>query len=583
MDPLAAALVAAAVAEVRPASPLRVASLVERSMPALLDPYLRAGALARRVELSSEGATRLRRTPARPYHDVCRLVLGASLESAGVIEESLELVLVGSPGIPWLGEVVAALAPGGVAIVGDEPAARSVLEELGVEASSVEVDGTSLIVVRRGRVELGEGGSTLAPPWSTLDRCACVDRRRVAAAIAQEPRMPSQKSSALSFALAGALSEPREPRIAAREHPGLSPQPPRAGRVGEVRSWAVIERRLAQSVAERRGDPELGVALLEDVATLAATLERAGPDAVSRVLSRGASDPAEVDLLLLVPHPDDETVYFGGLVAAASRAGLRLHVATLTGGEGGLDLRAGPGPADGRVDGPVSAGVGPGVARRGSADSARPIGLAEVRASEQSAALEALGAGSCGRSGLGFADTGKYVDGRRSRPMSASEALARWDLGVIVDRLEKLLRDVRPRAIVTMDSIRDPNYSLHAHHLACGAAALVAAGLAASGDGAGWPLAGLWTVQPSHVGADMRAASDGVPLGLAQIPVDIDRKLAALAAYPSQGYSTQRLIADLEASQAAEGETFEVLLRRARFSSAVDPIQLHLGLDGRCA
>ncbi len=562
IEPLAAALLAAAVAELRPASPLRVAALVDRSTPALLDPYLRAGCLARRVEVSSEETTRLRRTPARPYHDVCRLVPGASLESAGVLDASLDLALVGPSGIPWLGEVVASLAEGGVLVIGDEPSARAALLEIGAQASSVAVDGAQVLMLRRGGAGRRAGGST-TPPWSTLDRCACVDRRRVAAAIAcaHPPRRsldPSDHGEAR-----GASSRGAEAAL----------------------GWARIQERLARAVASRLEDPELGAALLEDVAGLMATCERAAADGAADVRSPSASDRAGVDLLLLVPHPDDETVYFGGVVAAAIGAGLRLHVATLTGGEGGLDLR-GVGPAA-----PLSARAGDGVVAvapsRGTAEPAPPLGLAEARALEQSAALEALGAGSCGRTGLGFADTGKYVDGRRSRPMSASEALARWDLAVIIDRLVDLFREVRPRVIVTMDPIRDPNYSLHAHHLACGAAALVAAGLSASDEGGEGSLAGLWTVQPSHVAADVRAAGDRATetdtLGLAQIPVEIGRKLAALAAYPSQGYSTQRLVEALEAAQATDREICEVLLRRVRFSPAADPIQLLPRTDGRCA
>ena len=564
IEPLAAALVAAAVAELRPASPLRVAALVDRSTPALLDPYLRAGCLARRVEVSSEETTRLRRTPARPYHDVCRLVPGASLESAGVLDASLDLALVGPSGVPWLGEVVASLAEGGVLVIGDDPSARAALLEIGAQASSVAVDGARVLVLRRGGPGRRAGGST-SPPWSTLDRCACVDRRRVAAAIASvhPPRRslePSDHDEAR-----GASSRGAEAAL----------------------SWARIQERLAHAVASRLGDPELGAALLEDVAWLMATCERAAADGAPGVRSPSASARAGVDLLLLVPHPDDETVYFGGVVAAATRTGLRLHVATLTGGEGGLDLR---GVALGALvgDAAVAASGGDAVAPgRGTAEPAPPVGLAEARALEQSAALEALGAGSCGRTGLGFADTGKYVDGRRSRPMSASEALARWDLAVIIDRLVDLFREVRPRVIVTMDPIRDPNYSLHAHHLACGAAALVAAGLTASDEGGEGSLAGLWTAQPSHVAADVCAAGDTATetdtLGLAQIPVEIGRKLAALAAYPSQGYSTQRLVEALEAAQAADREICEVLLRRVRFSPAADPIQLLPWTDGRSA
>ncbi len=533
------AQVGAAVAEVAPTSALRVASIVAPSTPALLDPYLDEGALGRRVEVStevlSEGVTtRLERTSRRPYHDVCTLVVGEALSSAGIHEGCLDLALVDPSATPWLGELFAALASGGILLAFDAPAVRAALRGLMAEVSSVGVDGVVLLIVRRDRPRVGREQA----PWSTLDRCACVDRDRVAAVL--DIGAPSQ--------------------------------------VREVPEWAELRRRLAAAVAGRAGDPALGAALLGDALTLARTPERPAGDPSADA----DAEPARVDLLLLVPHPDDETVYFGGVVAAACRAGLHLRVATLTGGEGGLDLRGVPGAT--RVG---SASVDTGRGGSGPA-------LAQIRADEQARALEALGAGECARQGLGFADTGKYVDRRRAQPMTASEALARWGHEELVDRLVELFRQVRPRAVVTMDAIRDPNYSLHAHHLGCGAAALVAVGLAEDGtDPLSSPVS-LWTIQPTHVSADLRSRgqADGSALPgaaisqmaqVVEIPVDLDRKIAALAAYPSQGYSTQRLIASLERARTGGEGVYEVLLQRARLSLGSDPIQLLLGSNQRSA
>jgi len=481
-------------AEVSPSSRLRVAALVRRDAPGVVDAYLEVGALARRIECQGEGETpdppRLIRTATRPYHDVCTLRTGETLKSAGVEAGSLDLVILGPGALEWALPCLLALAYGGVLIAPENPTLAAVADAR-VQARVVERGGERVHVLR---VLAPRELPPLLAPWSTLDRCACVDRRRVAAVI---------------------------------DAP-LRPEPTRSDR-GPLR-WSEIARRLGRRVAAGTEDPQLGAGVLGDVA--------AAPQL------RGSAGRVGVDLLLIVPHPDDETVYLGGVVAAAMGAGLSLHIATLTAGEGGLDVRDGGGGG----------------------------GLSDTRRREQVEALEALGASACGRSGLGLVDSGKYIDRRRATPMTAAQALGTWGVDVVA-RIAQLIAKLRPRAVVTMDPTRDPNYSLHAHHLACGAAALVAAGVAAHAEGdERWPVAGVWTVIPSHLAEE---AEDMV-----QVPVAIERKLGALAAYRSQGYSTQRLIAALEGSRSqtqtqthAENVGIEVLIRRVSFAAGEDPVR----------
>jgi LmbE family N-acetylglucosaminyl deacetylase len=486
-----------------PTSALRVAALVPASAPCVTGPYLDAGALVRRVEVvAAPTEPRLRRSAARPFHDVCAITPGTQLrEGAGLGPGSLELVLLfgevltlaDAAAVEIVDGLLAALAPGGRMLVGASARADEALARAGL----VRRRGDVLVVERpRGDPSPGAAG----PSWAALDRCACVDRGRVLAAI-EAPVNPPPATRPLA-------------------------------------SWSALRGRLEELVDDGRGDPALGLEVLREARALARP-------------ERPAGAPGRVDVLVVAPHPDDETVYFGGTVAAAAAAGLSIHVATLTAGEGGLDLR-----------GDVSAST-----------------LGDHRRREQAAALAALGAGGCGQTGLGFADSGKYTDTRRSRPMTAAQALRGWGAGALVDRLAALLRELRPRAVLAMDPTRDPNYSLHAHHLACGAALVVAAGIAATEGVERWPIAGLWTALPSlpGVASGAPATREGAP-GAApcvEVAVDRRRKLAALACYPSQRYSTARLSAALADDRSdSPGASAEVWVRRARFAGGDDPIAL---------
>ncbi|MEZ4384522.1 MAG: PIG-L family deacetylase [Nannocystaceae bacterium] len=501
------ALAEAAIVAVAPASALRVVALVAASSLCVTAAYLDAGALVRRVEIVAAPARpRLQRSAALPFHDVCAIAPGSALAIAGIAPASVDLVLFAAHD-EALDEALAALAPGGTIVAAATGAREAALERAGLRWRRAG----GVIVGRRGS---GPGaGLARDASWRGLDRCACVDRSRVLAAIAA-PLVPVP-----------------------------SPRP--------LPSWAALAELLRVRVDAGVGDPALGVELLAEAAALAGPL---------RALEDGAGPGAGVDVLFVAPHPDDETVYFGGTVARAAAAGLRVHVATLTAGEGGLDLRGDPSTA----------------------------ALADERRAEQARALEALGAGGCGQTGLGFADSGKYTDARRSAPMTAAQALAGWGVAALVDRLAGLLRELRPRAVLAMDPIRDPNYSLHAHHLACGAALLVAAGIAATEGPSPWAIAGLWTALPGPPpeGADVVADDDArdpprrEQPRVAVIPVDRARKLAALACYPSQRYSTARLSAALGRDGGAEGGAdppgvaVEAWIRRVRFTDAEDPIAL---------
>src|SRR5690606_21156929 len=54
-----------------------------------------------------------------------------------------------------------------------------------------------------------------------------------------------------------------------------------------------------------------------------------------------ASDGAAVDVLVVMPHPDDESVYAGGILGGLTTAGQRVRLVVATagaGGRGGADL-----------------------------------------------------------------------------------------------------------------------------------------------------------------------------------------------------------------------------------------------------
>lgn len=125
--------------------------------------------------------------------------------------------------------------------------------------------------------------------------------------------------------------------------------------------------------------------------------------------------PAEGPILVVAPHPDDESLGCGGLIAGSVRAGQRLHVVFVT--DGGASHR-----------------------RSRSWSRAR---LASCREEEAQEALRRLGAGDCGRSFL------RLPDAAMPAPGSAAYAEAR-------SRLIALLRAFAPRLVI-LPWRRDPH------------------------------------------------------------------------------------------------------------------------------
>jgi LmbE family N-acetylglucosaminyl deacetylase len=302
------------------------------------------------------------------------------------------------------------------------------------------------------------------PALATLDRCACVDRARVRRVAARPP-------------VRGPLTHVYE-------------------REGELASqWAALLAELQEGLEHEIDAQALHLPDRSDERTQA------------------RSTAPRCDVLALLPHPDDESIYAGGTIARLTSRGYRVHVVTLTGGEGG---RAAIQASD----------------------------LAALRASEWLEALTVLGVAEHER--LGFADFGKYRDEHKREPVTAEDTLRRWGLMRATLASASAIRCHRPRVILTMAPDRDPNFSLHGHHLASGLVAMLAFHLAAMPTRAAgqddlanmvpWAARAHWVLTPPHAG-DARTFN---------IAVDPELKLAAVRKHRSQRYSSARLIAALE-------------------------------------
>lgn len=272
-------------------------------------------------------------------------------------------------------------------------------------------------------------------------------------------------------------------------------------------------------------------------------------DALGRQLAAGEPDirglpwpsvtasPGErpgCDVLAIMPHPDDETIYSGGTLCGLSRAGERVHLVVATDGAGG---RGGP-------------------------------GLGSRRAAELIAACEVLGIASvrC----LAWADTGKYRDARRSAPATARDALAAWTLERALGDVVASIREHRPRTLLSLGPEVDPNLSLHGHHLAVGLLVAVAFHLAAL-PGFRPELGLAWAVGEHRV-IESPWVTAGPETSIA--PIDAQAKLRALRCHQTQEYSTRRLLGRLAAG--AQGETTErtrrVQARRRERWNLVAPV-----------
>lgn len=237
----------------------------------------------------------------------------------------------------------------------------------------------------------------------------------------------------------------------------------------------------------------------------------------------------QCDVLLLTAHPDDETVYAGGLIAGLTAAGQQVHLVVATNGAGGRQSQA--------------------ASRAGQ------------RLSELRHAAKTLGIASVEQ--LDFADFGKYRDQGRSQPITAADTLCRWGLELTLDAAVIAIRRHRPRVLLTFDPAVDPNYSLHGHHLAIGVAGLVAFHLAADKAYTDGAQLEPWAVPEQRSLAPRYQPGEGA----VAVEIDPQRKLAALHCYPSQQYSTERLMAALQHRESsARFESYRILQVRQRQS-----------------
>lgn len=463
---------------VPPRSHLRVLELVGPAPgdATPVDRYLDAGAAVTRLRIGAdEAAPGSRRW--RPFHRDAALAPGESLARAGVGPGSHELILWRAPGRPDVLALRTALTPGGALAVVGADAVAALLE--------ADLEDMFTLPGRDAALARAPGDATPLPvELRALDRAACVDRARVRAVF---ERPPTRGCPAINVTSSAAFAAARA-RMLASARAGLEPG-------SEL-------------------DPH------------ALALPSCAPPLP-------AATPA-CDVLAVLPHPDDESIYAGGTLARLVALGLRVELVTLTGGEGGR-----------------------------AADAVRsPPELATIRAREWTAALRHLGI--TGASALRFADFGKYRDAHKAAPVTCADTLRRWQLDALLRALIEVIREHRPRALLSTAPDRDPNYSLHGHHLACGVGVALAFHLAGdpetSSARAPWAAGVHRVLAPSHVS------------GALAIELTEDaraRKRAAIAAHESQRYSTARLLAALDAgAPEAAREHLDLLQARA---GAPDP------------
>ena len=179
-----------------------------------------------------------------------------------------------------------------------------------------------------------------------------------------------------------------------------------------------------------------------------------------------APGDSDVTLLVVCPHPDDESSASGGMLAYYSAHGVRTGVVVCTGGEEGL-IR------DPALD-PV-------------VDQPR---LREIREREVRNACAILGVAELRM--LGYRDSGMPGEPANQHP----DAFAQADAVEAAGRLVRIIRALRPRVLVTEppgggyahpDHIRCHQVSMDAFHAAGDAQAYPEAGPA-------WPVAKLYAV-----------------------------------------------------------------------------------------
>ncbi|MEM6294539.1 MAG: bacillithiol biosynthesis BshC [Myxococcota bacterium] len=244
------------------------------------------------------------------------------------------------------------------------------------------------------------------------------------------------------------------------------------------------------------------------------------PDALPwpRHVSPVRDEAQGCDVLVVMPHPDDESIACAATIDALVSEGRRVHLVVATDGAGG----------------------------RGGTDLARRRALELLHA----ASLLGVQHAAC----LGWVDGGKYRDAHRLIPATATDAMRSWGGASALRELVACIRAHRPRTLLTLGPRVDPGYSLHGHHLGLGVLLAVAFQLAAAPwfDAAGAP----WAVAEHQVMAPREHGTLGQPV----VPA---RKAAAVRAHASQSYSAASLLELLDRG-VPQAEWRRVAQRRAQ-------------------
>lgn len=234
---------------------------------------------------------------------------------------------------------------------------------------------------------------------------------------------------------------------------------------------------------------------------------------------------APLTLLCVHPHPDDETIACGGIIARYLDEGAEVMVVTCTGGEEGENL----------------AGIDLGEEE-----------MAEVRRRELVRALEILGGPA--HEFLGYRDSGMLGTDANAHPDSFQQA----EVDEAAARLATIIRSFRPSVVVSDDEQGTYGHPDHvkAHRVVARAVELAAT----DGDGPGWqvpkryvhalPRSRLFAFQqrmeaaglPSPFGDQEVSSVDELPFGVPDETISavidvrtwLERKRAAMRAHASQ-------------------------------------------------
>src|SRR3954451_24695844 len=168
-------------------------------------------------------------------------------------------------------------------------------------------------------------------------------------------------------------------------------------------------------------------------------------------------------LLAVYAHPDDEAIYSGGTLARYAGAGVRVECATATRGELGQI-------------------VDPALATAANLER-----LGEVRMDEMRRAVSRLGP--IGTRWLGYRDSGAPGD----RGHDEADAFMRTPVDEVAARIARVIREVRPHVVITLDETRVDDHQHHVH-----AAVSTREAFERAGDPNAWPdqLTGEAALEP---------------------------------------------------------------------------------------